>query len=120
MNDDEKGDDDSEDVITKELGYTMANFATGNQFKHAITALFRDQYEKMRPSHFENLKKLFKKLDTDANGTIDYEEFKQGMLKSKDMNLNEDDIKKMFQELDVAIEGKDSANECLWQSGGTD
>merc|ERR1712048_1424865 len=105
MNDDEKGDD-AEDVITKELGYAMANFATGNQFKHAITALFRDQYEKMRPSHFENLKKLFKKLDTDANGTIDYEEFKQGMLKSKDMNLNEDDIKKMFQELDVAKIGE--------------
>merc|ERR1712232_1015743 len=39
-------------------------------------------------------------------GTIDYEEFKQGMLKSKDMNLNEDDIKKMFQELDVAKIGE--------------
>merc|ERR1712241_1355616 len=28
------------------------------------------------------------------------------MLKSKDMNLNEDDIKKMFQELDVAKIGE--------------
>jgi len=105
----QKKDDDvkeEEDVITHELGYAMANFATSNQFKHAITALFRDQYEKMRPSHFENLKILFKKLDTDKNGTIDYEEFKQGMLKSKDMNLNEDDIKKMFQELDVAKIGE--------------
>merc|ERR1712154_630456 len=102
------GDDAKEDdsAITKELGYTMANFATSNQFKHAITALFRDKYEKMRPSHFDNLKKLFKRLDTDKNGTIDYEEFKQGMLKSKDMNLNEDDIKKMFQELDVAKIGE--------------
>merc|ERR1712066_1068125 len=60
----------------------------------------------MRPSHFDNLKKLFKRLDTDKNGTIDYEEFKKGMLDSKDMNLNENDIKKMFQELDVAKIGE--------------
>merc|ERR1712176_287869 len=93
---------EQESAITKELGYSMANFATSNQFKHAITALFRNKYEKMRPSHFENLKKLFERLDTDKNGTIDYEEFKKGMLDSKDMNLNEDGIKKMFQELDVA------------------
>eukprot|EP01083_Nonionella_stella_P243161 847576_1 len=43
--------DDEKDTqeITKELGYQFANFATSNQFKHAITALFRDKYEKMRP-----------------------------------------------------------------------
>merc|ERR1711933_290822 len=102
----ETKEEDLDNAITKELGYTMANFATSNQFKHAITALFRDKYEKMRPSHFDNLKKLFKRLDTDKNGTIDYEEFKKGMLDSKDMNLNEDDIKKMFQELDVAKIGE--------------
>eukprot|EP01083_Nonionella_stella_P098330 276474_1 len=40
--------DDEKDTqeITKELGYQFANFATSNQFKHAITALFRDKYEK--------------------------------------------------------------------------
>eukprot|EP01083_Nonionella_stella_P025549 70329_1 len=98
-------DDAKEDIISKEMGYQFANFATSNQFKHAVTTLFRGQYEKMRPQHFANLKKLFKALDTDGNGTLDYQEFKSGMLKSKDLNLNEDDIKKMFQELDVGKVG---------------
>jgi serine/threonine protein kinase len=87
---------DEDGAITKELGYQFANFAASNQFKHAITALFRDKYEKMRPQHFENLKKLFKALDTDGNGTIDYQEFKAGMINSKDLNLNEQEIKKCF------------------------
>ena len=94
------------DVITKEVGYQFANFATSNQFKHAITTLFRDKYEKMRPQHFENLKKLFKQLDTDGNGTIDYQEFKAGMLKSKDLKLSEQEIQKMFEELDVGKIGE--------------
>lgn len=102
--DDTKEEDES--VVTKEVGYQFANFAASNQFKHAITTLFRDKYEKMRPQHFENLKQLFKKLDTDNSGTIDYEEFKTGMLGSKDLNLSEQDIKKMFQALDVAKIGE--------------
>jgi len=92
--------------ITKEVGYQFANFATSNQFKHAISTLFRDKFEKMRPQHFENLKKLFRQLDTDNSGTLDYEEFKNGMLKSKDLNLKEDDIKKMFEALDVSKMGQ--------------
>eukprot|EP00486_Rosalina_sp_Unknown_P011728 CAMPEP_0201577698 /NCGR_PEP_ID=MMETSP0190_2-20130828/24183_1 /ASSEMBLY_ACC=CAM_ASM_000263 /TAXON_ID=37353 /ORGANISM="Rosalina sp." /LENGTH=361 /DNA_ID=CAMNT_0048009999 /DNA_START=633 /DNA_END=1718 /DNA_ORIENTATION=- len=95
------GKEEAGSSITTEVGYQFANFATSNQFKHAITALFRDKYQQMRPQHFDNLKKLFKELDTDGNGTIDYGEFKNGMLKSKDLNLSEDDIKKMFQELDI-------------------
>ena len=95
---DEKGQDNE---ITKEVGYQFANFATSNQFKHAISALFRDKFEKMRPQHFENLKVLFRQMDADNSGTLDYEEFKNGMLKSKDLNLQEGDIKKMFDALDA-------------------
>jgi len=100
-NDDQKGDD-----VNLGVGYQFANFATSSQFKHAITALFRDKYEKLRPAHFENLKKLFAAMDTDNNGTLDYEEFKAGMLKSKDLNLGEADIKKMFEAMDVAKLGE--------------
>jgi len=103
----ESGDSKEEDnEITKEVGYQFANFATSNQFKHAISALFRDKFEKMRPQHFDNLKKLFGQLDTDKSGTLDYEEFKNGMLRSKDLNLKEVDIKKMFEALDVGKLGQ--------------
>merc|ERR1712079_152874 len=54
--------------------------------KFAITALFRDQYKNMRPKHFENLK--------------------AGMLKAKDLNLDEDRIKTMFEEMDVSHRGE--------------
>jgi len=98
--------EEAQEQITKEMGYQFANFATSNQFKHAISALFRDKFEKMRPQHFENLKKLFRTLDTDGSGTLDYSEFKDGMLRSKDLNLQEADIKKMFQALDVSKMGQ--------------
>jgi len=102
------GDDHKDDgaQVALEVGYQFANFATSSQFKHAITALFRDKYEKLRPAHFDNLKKLFASMDSDGNGTLDYEEFKQGMLRSKDLNLGEEDIKKMFEEMDVGKLGE--------------
>jgi len=80
-------------------GMQFANFATSHKFKFAISALFRDQYETMRPGHFENLKKLFKEMDEDGNGKISFEEFKHGMLKAKDLKLDEEKIKKMFEEM---------------------
>jgi serine/threonine protein kinase len=78
------------------IGFQFANFANNNKFKYAISGLFRDQFAKMRPQQFNNLKKLFTSLDKDGNGKIDYEEFQQGMLKSKDLNLNEEQIQRIF------------------------
>jgi len=86
-------------------GLEFANFATSHKFKFAITALFRGQYEQMRPKHFENLRKLFNDLDKDGNGKISYEEFEEGMKKS-DLKLDSAKIQKMFQELDVTNVGE--------------
>merc|ERR1712113_301523 len=84
----------------------FVNFATSHKFKFAITALFRDQYETMRPKHFENLKKIFSELDKDGNGKISYQEFEEGMLKCKDLKLDKAKIQKMFKELDVTDAGE--------------
>eukprot|EP01083_Nonionella_stella_P021575 59802_1 len=87
-------------------GLQFANFATSHKFKFAITALFREQYENMRPKHFEDLKRLFNELDKDKNGKISYEEFEEGMSKCSDLKLDRNKIKQMFSELDVAKAGE--------------
>lgn len=87
-------------------GLQFANFATSHKFKFAITALFRDQYQNMRPKHFENLKNLFSELDKDGNGKISYEEFEEGMLRCSDLKLDKAKIQKMFKELDVTNVGE--------------
>jgi calcium-dependent protein kinase len=86
--------------------HQMAGFADNNKFKFAISSLFRGQFEKMRPQHFQNLKDLFRGLDKDNNGKIDYQEFKEGMLKSKDLNMTEEQIMKIFKGLDVNALGE--------------
>merc|ERR1712113_714897 len=48
----------------------------------------------------------FSELDKDKNGKISFEEFKAGMLKAKDLNLDEDRIKTMFEEMDVSHQGE--------------
>jgi len=98
-------DDQKQDQMDL-TGIQFANFATSHKFKFAITALFRDQYKNMRPKHFENLKNLFSELDEDGNGKISFEEFKNGMLKAKDLKLDEDKIKTMFEEMDVGHAGE--------------
>ena len=110
-NDDNKNngtndDNKNEDAISREQGLMFANFGNAHKFKFAISALFKDQYAKMRPKHFENLKKLYKTMDTDGNGKIDYNEFKKGMIDSPDFNITEENIKKIFNELDVKKMGE--------------
>eukprot|EP00485_Elphidium_margaritaceum_P003965 CAMPEP_0202686588 /NCGR_PEP_ID=MMETSP1385-20130828/2332_1 /ASSEMBLY_ACC=CAM_ASM_000861 /TAXON_ID=933848 /ORGANISM="Elphidium margaritaceum" /LENGTH=706 /DNA_ID=CAMNT_0049341193 /DNA_START=138 /DNA_END=2258 /DNA_ORIENTATION=+ len=87
-------------------GLGFANFATSHKFKFAISALFRDQYEQMRPKHFENLKLMFATLDKDGNGKISYEEFEEGMLKANDLNLDKTRIRQIFKELDMSNAGE--------------
>ena len=93
--------DDSKEEMTQEVVVEFANFAQSQGFKYAITALFRDQFAQMRPQHFNSLKKLFRKLDTDGNGKISLEEFENGMLGLENMNLSKDQIRGIFKELDV-------------------
>jgi len=79
----------------------LANFATGKDFKYAVTALFRDQYQNMRPNHFEELKKQFEALDKDGDGKISYQDFERGMMQTKGLKLDKETIKKIFDGLDI-------------------
>jgi len=94
-------------------GVQIMNFATSHKFKFAIAALFRDQYERMRPKHFENLRNLFNELDKDGNGKISYTEFEQGMLQCTDLKLSKHKIQQMFKELDVSDIGEIAFDQLL-------
>eukprot|EP01083_Nonionella_stella_P310930 1106829_1 len=93
-------------------GLEFANFATCHKFKYAMCGLFREQYKKMRPKHFEQLQHIFREMDLDGNGRISYDEFEEGMFKCKDLKLDRDRIRIMFKELDVTKEGEIEFN-CL-------
>jgi len=79
----------------------MMKFAAANKFKYAVTRLFRDQFKQLKPRHFEELTDLFHEMDTDGNGKISYEEFKEGMMRCKSLQLDEAKIKGMFRGLDA-------------------
>merc|ERR1712228_1136475 len=103
---------DKQDSQLDLTGMELGNFANAHQFKFAITALFRDQYEQMRPKHFENLRKVFDEMDKDGNKRISYEEFEEGMLKTQ-TNLDKAKIQKMFKELDLSKSGEIDFNNFL-------
>ena len=82
-------------------------------FKMAVIRLFRNQFEKMRPHHFKELKALFAKLDTNNDGKLSFEEFKTGLTQMKDVKLTEDQIKAIFQNLRVDDKQQEIAFEDL-------
>ena len=49
---------------------------------------------------------LFVAIDLDDNGTLSKEEFKQGIQKIENHGLSEDDINKIFDEIDTNENGK--------------
>jgi Ca2+-binding EF-hand superfamily protein len=68
----------------------------------------------MLPFHFNNLQKIFEKLDTDKNGKISYNEFEIGILKlQKSINIDKNHIKQMFNELDIKNVGEIAFDELL-------
>ncbi|ETO34429.1 hypothetical protein RFI_02665 [Reticulomyxa filosa] len=84
---------ENDEVVSREVFTEIAKFTNNCNFKIAVIQLFRSQFEKMRPAHFQHLKELFKKLDKDGSGTIS--------------------TKKMFGELDVKSTGEIRFDELL-------
>eukprot|EP01083_Nonionella_stella_P001398 4017_1 len=87
------------------VGDGESDFATLHQFKLTLTVLFRRLYRHMRPTHFEELKRLFSDSDTNGSGKISYAELEEGMLNCSDLKLDKNRMNKLFAELDVAKAG---------------
>jgi calcium-dependent protein kinase len=64
-------------------------------------------------NEINNLKKSFEAFDKHKDGQITYEELKQGLLQLKSINMNEKDIKDLFDLIDVDQNGKIDYTEFL-------
>ena len=61
---------------------------------------------KLEENEILDLKTLFKGFDKDNNGQIDYKEFEKGIMELNTDDLNQEEIKKCFDEIDVDHSGK--------------
>eukprot|EP01084_Bolivina_argentea_P218331 370528_1 len=78
----------------------LSHFSESYIFKFIIAQIFGDQYENMKPTHFQQLKKLFIASDENGTGKISYAIFEDVLLKLSDLNWNRGKLNSMFQELD--------------------
>ena len=100
------------DIIlnSNNLMNNLNNYVHMNKFEKMIR-----MYIVTRLSHDEikNMKKIFKDFDTDNNGNISIEEFKEGLKKLNNGNIENIDIEKMFSEIDTDKTGVISYTELL-------
>ncbi len=76
----------------------LINYVHTNKFEKMIRMFIAT-----RLSHEEikDMKKIFQDFDTDNNGTISIDEFKEGLKKINKGNIENIDIEKMFSEIDT-------------------
>jgi len=82
---------------TKSLVKSLAKFSNTCQFKLVVAKLFREQFAKMRPQHFNQLEQLFEAMDTDGDGVVTYQEFENAVVNVKDMNIEKKYIEQIFE-----------------------
>ena len=86
------------------------NYVNKNKFQKMII-----MYIASRLTHEEiqNMKKIFKDFDSDNNGSISLDEFKDGLLKLNNENKDKIDINTIFNEIDTDKNGEISYTELL-------
>lgn len=88
-------------VITAGIIESLAKFSNTCQFKLVVVKLFRDQFERMRPEHFNQLEKVFKEMDADGDGVVSFEEFANAVDSVAEINVPRKHIQQMFDDLNV-------------------
>merc|ERR1712154_638652 len=84
-------------VQARTLIESLATFSNTRQFKVIVVQLFRNQFEKMRPKHFNQLEQLFTAMDADGDGIVSYDEFEDAVCNVKDINIEKKYIQQIFQ-----------------------
>jgi len=94
------GSEQAKTLITK-----LAKFNADSQFKLVVVKLFRQQFERLRPKHFNQLEALFNKMDTDGDGIVSYEEFENAVSEADGVNIEKKHIQQIFENINTSKKG---------------
>merc|ERR1712173_374 len=89
----------------KTLISSLAKFNVDCQFKLVVVKLFRQQFERLRPAHFNQLEALFNKMDTDGDGIVSYEEFESAVSEADGVNIEKKHIQQIFENVNTSKKG---------------
>ena len=102
-------DEDDEKKIDSEQAKTLisslAKFNVDCQFKLVVVKLFRQQFERLRPKHFNQLEALFTKKDTDGDGIVSYKEFEDAVSNVDEINIEKKYIQQIFENVNAGKKG---------------
>ena len=91
------------DNMHQELGKNLRIYKSMDEFEKKIIMYIAMRLDQDEVKKFDD---LFVAIDLDDNGTLSKEEFKQGIQKIENHGLSEDDINKIFDEIDTNENGK--------------
>merc|ERR1712154_111479 len=94
------GSEQAKTLITK-----LAKFNVDCQFKLVVVKLFRQQFERLRPAHFNQLEALFNKMDTDGDGIVSYKEFEDAVSNVNEINIEKKYIQQIFENINTSKKG---------------
>ena len=102
----------------KETKLEKLNFDSHFFKKYNKTNLFKKLVlmfiaSRLSEEKINELKEIFRAFDTDKDGQIEYDEFKQGLIKIKSEKLKEEEIKEYFDSIDTDKNGKIDYTEFL-------
>ena len=91
------------DNMHQELRKNLRIYKSMDEFEKKIIMYIAMRLDQDEVKKFDD---LFVAIDLDDNGTLSKEEFKQGIQKIENHGLSEDDINKIFDEIDTNENGK--------------
>jgi len=87
---------DCQKVLPDTVLASLTKFSNNCTFATRVCTTFMDS---LRSDEYANAKQAFLEMDEDNDGQITYTEFKKVLV--KEMNMNEDQVKKMFDQVDI-------------------
>ena len=88
----------------------FSNYVQGSTFKKMILLYIASRLDE---NEINNLKKAFEAFDKVNDGQITFQELKEGLLQLKSDHINEEEIKRLFDSIDVDKNGRIDYSEFL-------
>eukprot|EP01083_Nonionella_stella_P011804 33486_1 len=88
-------------MVQKQAGMSeQTEFIALSLFRQIVSDLFENQFKKLTAEQFMFLKDMFAQYDDADDGSIEFKQFKEVLLESNILNLDELEIANAFNDLD--------------------